>query len=161
VVSVAKKTQSQRLKENIFSCLYVYSSFAEAAIPKSNSNGAALAIIHLKESYDKLVSEGLEESAKEAIGLLVIIGGIAAHHKDKLQKVDFLSRALIDQYIMDIVVTSPFRDKISYTIREAHIHQDADWDFVIEIGKRLETNFGFMFDWTTGESYPDDDPRRR
>jgi len=161
LVPVAKKTQSQRLKENIFSCLYVYSSFAEAAIPKGNSNGAALATARLKESYDKLVSEGLEESAKEAIGLLVIIGGMAARHKDKLQKVEFVRGGLIDQYIMDTIVTSPFRDKISYTIWEAYIRQDADWDFVLEMGKRLGTNFGFMFDWTTGELYPDDDPRRR
>jgi len=161
LVSVAKKTQSQRLKENIFSCLYVYSSFAEVAIPKGNSNGAALATIRLKGSYDALVSEGLEESAKEAIGLLVIIGGMAARHKDKLQKVEFIREGLIDQYIMDTIVTSPFCDKISYAIREAYIRQDADWDFVIEMGKRLETNFGFMFDWRTGELYQQDDPRRK
>lgn len=161
LVSVAKKAQSQVLKENIFSCLYVYSSFAEVAIPKGNSNGAALATTRLKDSYDKLVSEGLEESANEAIGLLVIIGGMAARYKDKLQKVEFIRGGLIDQYIKDTIVTSPCRDKIISAIREARIHQDADWDFVVEMGKRLETNFGFMFDWTTGELYPEDDPRRR
>jgi hypothetical protein len=161
LVSIAKKTQNQRLMENIFSCLYIYSSFAEAAIPKGNSRGAALATIRLRGCYDTLVSEGLRESANEAIGLLVIIGGMAARYKDKLQKVEFVRGGLIDQYIMDIAVTSPFRDKISHTVREAYIRQDTDWDFVVEMGKRLQTNFGFMFDWTTGELYSDDDPRRR
>lgn len=161
ITSTCKETQSRRLYENIFDCLYTYSSFAEAAIPKGNSNGAALATIRLKDSYDALVSKGLGESAKEAIGLLVIIGGMAARHKDKLQKVEFVRGGLIDQYIMDTIVTSPFRDKISYAIREAYIRQDADWDFVIEMGKRLGTNFGFMFDWRTGERYPEDDPRRK
>ncbi|MBI2848306.1 MAG: hypothetical protein HYX83_03940 [Chloroflexi bacterium] len=133
----------------------------EAAIPKGNSNGAALATIRLKESYDMLVGEGLEESAKEAIGLLVTIGGIAARHKDKLQKVEFVTGGLIDQYILDTIVTSPFHDKIRYAINEAYIHQDAGWDFVLEMGKRLGTNFGFMFDWTTGQLYSEHDPRRR
>jgi hypothetical protein len=161
LVSVAKKSQSQRLKENIFSCLYVYSSFAEVAIPKGNSNGAALATARLKDSYDKLVSEDLEDSAREAIGLLIRVGGMAARHRDKLQKVEFIRGGLIDQYIMDTAVTSPFRDKISSTIWEAYTGQDVDWDFVVEMGKRLQTNFGFMFDWTTGDLYPKDDPRRR
>ena len=151
LVSVAKKTQIQRLKEDIFICLYVYSSFAEVAIPKGNSNGAALATIRLKESYERLVGAGLEESAKEGIGLLVMIGSMAARHKDELQKVEFVRGGLLDQYIMDTIVTSPFRDEISYAVSEAYIRRDADWDFVIEMGKRLKTNFGFTFDWTTGE----------
>ncbi|MGA2158237.1 MAG: hypothetical protein ABSG90_03355 [Dehalococcoidia bacterium] len=161
LVSVAKTTQSQKLKENIFSCLYVYSSFAEAALPKRNSNGAALAASRLKDCYDVLVSEGLEESAKEAIDLLVIIGAMAFHHKANLQKVEFIKGGLIDQYIMDIIVTSAFRDTINRAISEAYLHLYTDWDFVTQMGRRLETNFGFMFDWTTGELYPEDDPRRR
>lgn len=95
------------------------------------------------------------------IGLLVTIGGMAARNKDKLQEVEFVKGRLIDQYIMDTIATSPYRDKIGSTINEAYIHRDADWEFVIEMGKRLETNFGFMFDWTTGELYTKDDPRRR
>jgi hypothetical protein len=161
LVSVAKTTQSQKLKENIFSCLYVYSSFAEVALPKRNSNGAALAASRLKECYDVLVSEGLEESAKDAIGLLVIIGAMAFHHKANLQKVEFIKGGFIDQYIMDIIVTSAFRDTIDHAISEAYLHLYTDWDFVTQMGKRLATNFGFMFDWTTEELYPEDDPRRR
>ena len=161
LVLVFKKYQSTKLKQIIFSLMYVYASFAEAAIPKGNSRGAALATMHLKESYDNLVSQGLEESAKEAIGLLVRIGGIAARHKDKLEKVDYLGNQTIDQFIIDIAVTSPFQDEITSEVREAYTRLELDWDFVVEIGKRLGTNFGFMFDWRTGELYPKDDPRRK
>ncbi len=160
LASTFKKTQSRRLKENIFSCLHTYSSFAEAAIPTGNSNGAALTTIRLKEGYEELVREGLQESAKETIGLLIRVGGIAARHRDKLKKVEFLSKP-IDQYIMDIAASSPFRDEVITQVREAFVHLDSDWNFVVEMGRRLGTNFGFMFDWTTGELYPDDDPRRR
>jgi len=156
-----KKTQGQGLEQNIFDCLYTFSSFAEAAIPEGNSRGAALATSRLKDGYDRLVNEGLEKSAKEAIGLLAKIGGIAAHHRNKLEKVDFLSDKSIDQYIMDILETSQLRDAIISEVKEAYIHSDLDWDFVVEMGKRMQTNFGFMFDWRTGELYPDNDPRRR
>jgi hypothetical protein len=154
------KTPSTTLKEYIFNCLYVYSSFAEAAIPQGNSKGAALAVSRLRECYDKLVSENLEECAKEAIGLLVRIGDIAAYHKDKLDKVELLSKR-IDEEIMDIAEKSPYRDKVISEVFESHIHLDSDWDFIVELGRRMKTNFGFMFDWTTGELYPEDDPRRK
>lgn len=39
--------------------------------------------------------------------------------------------------------------------------QDARWRFTTKAGARLRTNFGMMFDWETGELYPDNDPRRR
>lgn len=90
--------------------------------------------------------------------------GQVTRHRDKLVKVDFLGYKSIDQCVMDIATTSPLRDKVITEVREAYIHSDhwdSDWNFVIEMGKRLETNFGFMFDWTTRELYPDDDPRRR
>ena len=161
ITSTCKETQSRRLYENIFDCLYTYSSFAEAAIPKGNSNGAALAASRLKQGHEKLVNEGLEESAKEAIGLLVRMGGAAARHRDKLEKVDFLSNKPIDEYVMDILDKSPLRDHVISEVRESYLHMDSDRSFMVEMGRRLETNFGFMFDWTTGESYPDNDPRRR
>lgn len=161
LTSALKKTRGRRLKSDIYSCLYTYSSFAEAAILKGNSNGAALGTSKLKEGYEKLVSESLEGSAREAIGLLVRIGGAAALHRDKLREVDFLSNKCIDQYVMEILETSPHRAEVISDVRESHIHSDSDWSFVVEMGRRLETNFGFMFDWTTGELYPDDDPRRR
>ncbi len=65
---------------------------------------------------------------------------------------------------MDIIAKSSYRDKVCTSVNDAYLHSDyweSKWGFIIEMGKRLGTNFGFMFDWTTGETYPDDDPRRR
>jgi hypothetical protein len=39
--------------------------------------------------------------------------------------------------------------------------QDARWSFTRRAGVRLRTNFGLMFDETTGEPYAEDDPRRK
>ena len=38
---------------------------------------------------------------------------------------------------------------------------EANWAFIRRAGVRLRSNFGMMFDPATGETYPDDDPRRR
>ena len=106
----------------------------------------------------KIRTEG--DDAKEAIGLLVEIAGIAFSNREKLKQVDFLSSP-IERYTMDIVIGSPLRDKVVDEVRKAILGRTTQLEFVKEIGKRLETNFGFMFDWRTGEDYPEDDPRRR
>jgi len=144
-----KENQISEIKNNIFDCVYTYSSFAKEAILKSNSEGAALATLNLKQCYEKLVSEGLEVSAKDTVGLLVEVGGWAAGNKDKLTKVSFLGKPL-DEYAMEIIEGSPFRGAINKEIREVYIKgggdRDAIWDFIKKLGKKLGTNFGFMFD---------------
>jgi hypothetical protein len=44
--------------------------------------------------------------------------------------------------------------------RREHKH-DSSWAFIRRAGVRLGSNFGMMFDSLTGETYPEDDPRRR
>ena len=159
-IAVYKAQKSVTLKENVFDCLYVYSSFAKAAISHRNSRGAALAYTRLKECYDELLGEHLEECAKEAIKLLVNIGGISSRHKEELQKVEFLSKSIHEE-VIDLAAISPFRNEVESEVWNSHVGMDSDWDFVIEMGKRMQTNFGFMFDWETGKLYPDDDPKRK
>jgi hypothetical protein len=62
---------------------------------------------------------------------------------------------------MDVLVKSPLRNKVITKMSDTRIIFDSSWEFIVEMGKRLETNFGYMFDWETGETYPQDDPRRR
>ena len=163
LIASYKKTKIYDVKNHIFSCIYVYSSFAKAAMEKENSNGAGLAAMNLKQGYDELIKEGLDESAKEALKLLIDVGGEAAGYKDKLKKVEFLSKT-IDEYIIDIVESTPFRAELNEEIREIYItgggNRDNIWKFIKDLGKRLRTNFGFMFDWKTGKLYSEDDPRR-
>ncbi|MDD5014247.1 MAG: hypothetical protein PHW73_03970 [Atribacterota bacterium] len=163
LVPIAKKNKNQEIEQNIFDCLYIYYSFAEAAMVKNNSRGVALAIINLKESYEKLSAAGLHDRAMEGIDLLVRLGLAAFSCKEKLEPVDFLSNKPIEEYLMDIITKSPYNDKVSTAVNDAYLHSDwsaSKWDFILEMGKRLETNFGFMFDWETGERYSKDDPRR-
>jgi hypothetical protein len=164
LIPIAKKSKNQKVEQNIFECLFIYYHFAEAAMAKNNSKGAALAITRLKELYEKLASEDILDCAKEGIDLMVRLGLAAFSYKGKLEHVDFLGNKGMEEYLMDIVAKSPYREKVCTAVYDSYLHSDywdSKWGFILEMGKRLSTNFGFMFDWTTGEKYPDDDPRRR
>jgi hypothetical protein len=159
-----KNRNNVDLKHHLFNCFYVYYAFAEPAIASGNNDGAALATLRLKTCYEELLKNGLEDSAKEAIQLLVSIGTATAARKEKLKRVSFLD-GLLDEYVMTVLVGSPFTGEISREVRESLIKSMGDdhkkiWSFVTALGKRMRTNFGFMFDWSTGELYSEDDPRR-
>src|SRR5690606_8110162 len=55
----AKKFKLKNENTSIFNLLWIYSSFAEAALLAGNSDGAALAAIRIKESIKKLHDTGL------------------------------------------------------------------------------------------------------
>jgi hypothetical protein len=164
LIIIYKKSEKTDIANNIFDCIYIYYSFAKEAILKGNADGAALAILRLNECYEKLVDDNLEESAKEVIKLLVSLGGISAGNKDK-QLHTRLIDGPIEVYLMNIIENSPFQIEIENRIREVYIKSEGDhkaiWEFIITLGKRMGTNFGFMFDWVTGERFAEDDPRRR
>jgi hypothetical protein len=70
----------------------------------------------------------------------------------------------LDQWVIEELANS--REDIADEVLESHIKtsegsHEARWGFIVELGKRMGTNFGLMFDPTTGILYADDDPRRR
>ena len=160
IIPIQLKDNKLELKSTIFGLLYIFYKFCKAALLKKNSRGAALAVVRLKKCYINLLSNGLEEIAKETIGLFVVIAGIAFSNRESLDRIEFLSKP-IEEYTMDILTSSKFRDEVASEVRDSYTRQQIKREFVHELGKRLNTNFGFMFDYTTGENYPKDDPRRQ
>lgn len=163
LAQIYKKNKRSRLDENIFSLAYAFSSFAESAIQAENGRGASLAAVRIKESYDELKKEGLDEEANDVIKLLVRIGMLAAINKDKLQAADFMGKSL-DMWVIEELVKSG--EEISGEVSESYIKSmggdhNKRWGFIVELGMRMGTNFGFMFDPADGKLYADDDPRRR
>lgn len=163
LAKIYKTDQKSRLDENIFSIAYSFASFAENAIPAENGRGASLAAIRIKESYDELKKEGLDKEANDVIKLLVRIGMLAAVHKVKLKAADFMSKSL-DMWVIEELVNSG--EEISGEVSESYIKlmggdHDKRWAFIVELGMRMGTNFGFMFDPADGKMYAEDDPRRR
>lgn len=163
LIGIYKQKKDYDLGNNMFNIFYAFASFAENAIRAKNSSGAALAAMRIKEAYDKLKSNGLDEQANDCIKLLVRVGMLAATHKDELKRVEFMDKP-IDEYAMDEIVRSG--EDVSGEVYESYIKlmggdHDKRWGFLTTLGMRLGTNFGFMFDPATGQLYADDDPRRR
>jgi len=164
LILISKSAKNNWLSDNIFSLAYTYASFAEEAIAVGNAEGACLAAINIKQVYEVAKKEGLDKEARDIIKLLVNLGIMASGKKEKLRTVNFMSKGL-ERWIADTLVESG--ENIDNEVLEKYIHahgledHDGSWEFITKLGVRLGTNFGFAFDPKTGETYPENDPRRR
>lgn len=155
-----------RLEEDIYSFCEVFYSFAEEAMKVGNSRGAALAFIRLRMMYELLHERNLSPRAYELVNLLVGLGLLAAAHNEELEPVDLSNDKPMKEWIIDKLLKLDLPEgkvKSSINQRYPRFHgeeHEAAWEFITELGNKLETNFDFRFDWKTGELYAEDDPHR-
>lgn len=159
-----KDSKNNTLKDNLDSCTSKIWSFIEPALRVGNSEGAALAVMRLVECYKKYLDSGLRDSAGYTASLLAQSAADAAVFEDKSSKNSLLHES-IEEHISKILEKSPFRFEITGAVKEALIKSHGPehpkvWGFVKSLGRRMGSNFGFMFDWETGQTYSEDDPRR-
>jgi hypothetical protein len=143
-----------RLKDNLFSLVHKYISFARVAIRQGNSKGAELGVFKGKNSYEHLRDNGLDEIAEDLIEALAELGGDAAGAGDRLERMSILNKNIPD-YIIDVIVSSSHKRKLNSAAIEIVIKGEGDsekrWTFLKKLGLKLQTNFGLNFDWRTGE----------
>ena len=164
LILILQQNYDSDIKNKICLLSYAYTSFAESALEENNSNGAALAVTRVQETYIKLKDCGFDDIAKEIIITLVKIGILAKEHQESLEIVEFIGIPL-DSWIINKLIESG--EDITAQVRDDYIgtlslaSKETRLNFIIELGVGLGTNFGFMFDPITGEKYPEDDPKRR
>lgn len=165
---IDKLGHDDEIKNIVYSLTYEFFSFGEAAIYAKNRRGTELSILHLTKAYREFTERSLDEYAKDTIADIVRIGALISCYQDTLEGEGFLDEDL-ESYIISEIITSPWVDRISHELHEATIkispkerkdNRDPVWDFIVKLGKAMNTNFNFMFDWRTGELYSSDDPRR-
>ncbi|MDD5312743.1 MAG: hypothetical protein PHO26_06895 [Dehalococcoidia bacterium] len=155
LISISGRNPSPSIKQNIFDCVSIYSSFAKAAIVAGNSKGAAIAVYKLNSSLEELLNNGIEESAEEVIGLLVDVGSTAFYYRDKTKITDFFHGQQIHQYIMDTLKNSPLKNKVEDSLREIYLRMDNGSYYVIEMARLLQTDLGLILDPNIGVPYSD------
>lgn len=158
-------SKNNTLKDHLDACTSKIWSFIEPALRVGNSEGAALAVMRLVSCYKKYLDSGLKDSSGYTISLLAQSAADAAVFEDKSSKNSLLHES-IEEYISKVLEKSPFRFEIAAAVREALTKSHGPghakvWGFVKSFGRRMGSNFGFMFDWETGQIYSEDDPRRR
>jgi len=162
--------EDKKINDTIFSLFYEYFSFGEQAIYGKNKAGVDLALTRLVQIHEKFIECNYEEFAKSTIREIVRFGALIAIHKDELIGKGFIYEDLLD-YVVEKIYQNQyvFHEVISNELHECSIklafdsgknNHDVVWDYIVRLGMRLKTNFGFMFDSETGELYADDDPRR-
>ncbi len=143
-----------RLEENLFGIGFRFLSFANAAIRKGNSRGAALGFFEFKRAYEQIAEHNIDGVAEDLIYALVEIGGNAAGAGDRLTRVDFLGKHIPD-YVIDIITSASHRRKLPGAALEVLIKGEGDHEkrmaFLKKLGNTLQTNFGLNFDWRTGQ----------
>jgi len=155
--------RNQYFENHIYTISYSFLSFTESALKVKNIDGASLAVLRLNEAFSYARSSGLNKVAKDIIGLLVRLGYIAAGN-NVIDRCTLLNGQTIESWVTDVLVKSGVN--VESEIQEIHFHIDevnnheASWQYIVNLGKRLGTNFGLMFDFETGIIYSDDDPRR-
>lgn len=151
---------SGEIHDNFYSCCYCFFTFVEKAIKVNNSKSVALSIMRLKSLYNILVEKHQENLASEIVVLLVYIDVLL--YKNSFQMGEWISQK---NDLNTLILESPFRKKIEYAINESYIKNISGskslWDYLTSMGKKMNTNFGFMFDPVTGQTYSENDPRRR
>ncbi|BCA55957.1 hypothetical protein W02_30970 [Nitrospira sp. KM1] len=150
------------IKNSLYACISSIASFIDAALRSSNSDGAALAVIRIRQCYEELVTIQLHERAAEVVSLLVDAAVSAVQSDCK----SHLIPEGIGEYLTKLLIKCPYKDKIASAVRDSLIKSHGTghskvWGFVTELGKRMGTNFGLMFDEKTGKIYANDDPRRQ
>ena len=164
LIKINKVEDLRRLEENIYDFAFAFRSYAESAIRVGNINGAYLAAMRIKETYEIVKEASMDKLAENVIKLMVRIGFMAASIKDKLSTVSSMVKPL-EQFAADALVESgvSIKDEVldNYLDINSHLDHDASWNFLVNLGMRLRTNFGFTFDPSTGKMYPDDDTRRK
>jgi len=158
------KIERANVKNHMFSCTFIYFTFASAAIKEGNSNGVALAAVNLEQAYTRTVELGAEEIAKDIIGEITRLAVLTGANPDKLKGGTFLNGS-VPEYLEKVLINSPYRSNIENEVSESYISIEAEhgnkWEYIKKLGVKMGTNFRFMFDEITGEDYSSEDPRRR
>jgi hypothetical protein len=161
-VRLLKLNNNINIRNSIFNPLYTIFRYFEKALEANNVKGVAYAFTKLDQLYEYLNKEGIEESAGQAVELIVEMGVLVSDRKD----INNFSGSSLFKEILELLAKSIHDDKIRHALHEANIKfslwykGDSVWQFITELGGLRQNNFGFMFDWRTGRLYADDDPRR-
>lgn len=151
------------IKDHLFSCAHIYSSFAADAIKAGNGDGVALASINLRQVYESALSAGAEGVARDCLDLIVTLAIRVATNIDTI-KMGHLDNPLGN--LEKTILASSYVGTVESAVNESYrkfdegLH-DKKWAYIKSLGVKMGTNFGFMFDSLTGQDYTDDDPRRR
>jgi hypothetical protein len=134
------------IKDWLFSCAYVYSSFAEKAIFVSNGDGFALAGIRLLQLYRTAEIANEEDLTRNILELIVRLAIQGAMNPEKLVGNTYGAGKSVED-AEDIIIHSQYSDTIRSAVFENYIKlNEGDHNkkiaYIHALGVKMGTNFG-------------------
>ncbi len=153
------------IKDWLYSCAYVYSSFATKAIAVSNGDGFSLAGARLRQVYRTAETANEEDLSRNILDLIVRFAIQGATNPEKLKGNSFKTGTAVTDS-EKIILNSRYRDTVRSAVFDNYIkidegEHDKKYAYIKSLGVKMGSNFGLMFDSSTGVDYAPNDPRRR
>lgn len=138
------------IKDWLFSCAYVYSSFATKAISVSNGDGASLAGVRLRQMYGTAELKKEEDLARNILELIVRLAIQSAMNPEKLVGDSYGAGKVVED-LEEIIVRSSYKDTIRSSVFDSYLKIDeGDYNkkyaYIKALGTKMGTNFGLNLD---------------
>ena len=146
------------IKDWLFSCAYVFSSFSSNAIRVSNGDGVSLAGLKLKQVYKSAVKVKADDLAKDIVELLVRLYIQCGTNPEKIVGDRYGTKTVLED-TEEVILGSAYRQNITSAVFENYLKIDESgsknkYEYIKSLGKKMNSNFGLRFDPSTGNEYP-------
>lgn len=138
------------IKDWLFSCAYVYASFATKAIAVSNGDGVSLAGVRLRQMYGTAELANEEDLSRNILELIVRLAIQSAMNPEKLVGDSFGAGKVVED-LEDIIVRSRYKDTIRSSVFDSYLKLDeGDYNkkhaYIKALGIKMGTDFGLNLD---------------
>lgn len=150
-----REQRRPEIKDWIWSCGYVFYSFAEKALEKGNGDGVSLACIRLGQVYRSAMDSKNYNVAKNFIELIVGLA-IRCAASNQVLKGKTQGSLNIIKTLEQTILQSPFKQEIKSAVFDSYIkihddESDKKFSYIKSLGKKMGSNFGLNFNFEIGD----------
>ena len=143
---VSREERRYEIKDWIFSCGYVFASFADKALDEGNGDGVGLAAMRLRQVYRSAMTTKNPNIAKDFIELMVRLAVKCASSTKDLRGETMGSTNVVKD-LEEIILQSPFKQEIRSAVFESYLKVDVGEsakkrDYIKSLGAKLNDDFG-------------------
>jgi hypothetical protein len=174
---IEKGNEKQTFESPLISIIQCIAGCGEEAAKLGISSIVSHSVYWLREIYERTKNiKWFKELPQDIVSWMAEIGALSACYNrpitdSRVASILFFRPTTGKQDLIEIVIQEMgnINDEKRITNAMHNIYgkypgedcYKAVWEFITRMGNVCRSNFGFVFDWETGETYPANDPRRK
>ncbi len=158
----SKNADIPNLQDRMYDIINHLCTFSIDALAIGNSRGACFVILSIREILRKISDLNVSINLEDIFSKLLQLGFRSLFFKQN-STCDFLHTPIYEEVVkfcIDFGKGINFNKIIDHYYREPN-EIESNFEYIKYLGKEMKTNFDMMFDWESGDFYPDNDPRRK